>query len=105
MLSAVKEMNPSQNKIPIVKFGEMKFEPEVLLLETDLKPTARQLEGHSADITRRDDFVRERKIPRAGSEGVSSFGPFVQSFRPCPPRSLKNRAKRPVGESEMEPRK
>ncbi len=98
-------MNPSQNKIPIVEFGEVEFEPEVLLLETDLKPTARQLEGHSADITRRDDFVRERKILRAGSEGVSSFGPLVQSFRPRPQRSLKNGANRPICESEMESRR
>ena len=98
-------MNTSQNKIPFVEFGEVKFVPAVLLLKTGLKPATRQHERHWANITKRNDFAREWKILRAGSEGVSSFGPLVQSFRPRPPRSLKNGAKRPAGESEMEPRR
>ncbi len=95
MLNAVKTMNPSQNKIPIVEFGEVKFEPEVLLLGTDLKPTAGSLKDPRRVSLGAMTSFRERKILRAGSEGVSSFGPLVQSFRPRPPRSLKNRAKRP----------
>src|SRR6266478_4927183 len=102
MLNAVKTMNPSQNKIPIVEFGEVEFEPTVLRSKTSLKPATRQLVGHPSDATEPDDFARERKILRAGSEGVSSSGPLVQSFRPRPQRSLKNGAKRPADESELQ---
>src|SRR6266496_4095651 len=94
-----KKMNTSRNKIPIVEFGEVKFVPAVL------KPTTWQLERRRAHITRRDGFAREWKILRAGSEGVSPFGRLCLSFRPRPPRSLKNNAKRLVRESEMESRK
>jgi len=94
-------MNQRQITIPMLEFGEVKFEPAVLLLRTGLKPTER----HRANIIRRDDFVRGWKILRAGSEEVSSFGPLVQSFRPRPPRLPKNSAKRLVCESEMESRK
>ncbi len=94
-------MNTSQNKILIVEFGEVKFVPAVLLLKTGLKPTTGQLERHPAIITRRDVFAGESKILRAGSEGVSSFGPLVQTFRPRLPRLPRNSAKRPVCESEM----
>jgi len=78
-------MNPSQKQIPIVEFAEVKFEPAVLRSKTSLKPVARQRERHRADIPRRDDFARGWKILRAGSEGVRSLGPLVQSFRPRPP--------------------
>ncbi len=98
-------MNPSQNKIPIVEFGEVKFEPTVLRSKTSLKPATRQLVGHPSDATEPDDFARERKILRAGSEGVSSSGPLVHSFQPRPTSLPKNSAKRPVGESEMHARK
>jgi len=98
-------MNTSHNKIPFVEFGEVKFVPAVLLLKTCLKPTTRQHERHRANITKRNDFAREWKILRAGSEGVSSFGPLVQSFRPRSPRLPKNSAKRLLRESEMQSRK
>ena len=86
-------MNSSQNKIPIVEFCEVKFEPAVLGSKTSLKPATRQLERHPADIIKPNVFAGEVGNPRAGSEGVSSLGPLVQSFRPRPPRSLKNSAK------------
>src|SRR6267378_7607853 len=105
MLNAVKKMNAHQNKTQITEFAEVKFEPAVLRSKTSLKPLSRQLERHRADITRRDDFARGWKILRAGSEGVRSLGPLVQSLRPRPPGSLKNSAKRPVCESEMQSRK
>jgi hypothetical protein len=105
MLNAAKKMNAHQNKIPITGFREVKFEPPVLRSKTSLKPATRQLERNLADITRRDLFAGEVGIPRRGSEGVSSLGPRVQSFRPRPLRSPKNSAKRPVGEFEMEPGK
>jgi len=95
-------MNPSQNRIPIIESGEVKFVLAVLRSKTSLKPTTRQREGHPANITRRDGFAREWETLRAGSEGVSSFGPPVQSFRPRPRRLPKNSAKHPVCESEME---
>jgi len=103
--NASKKMNTSQNKILIFEFGEVKFVPAVLLWKTGLKPTTRQLEKHPVIITRHDVFAGELKILRAGSEGVSSFGSLVQTFRPRPPRLPRNSAKRPVCESEMESRK
>ena len=98
-------MSTSQKKIPMVEFGEVKFVPAVLLLKTRLKPTTPQREEHPANISRRNAFAREWKILRAGSEGVSSFGPLIQCFRQRPPRLPRNSAKRPVCESEMESRK
>ena len=73
-------MNTSQNKIPIAEFREVKFVLAVLLLKTDLNPATQQRERRPENITRRDGFAREWRILRAGSEGVSSFGPLVQSF-------------------------
>jgi len=105
MLNAVKKMNAHRMKIPIVGFDEVKFEPAVLRSKTSLKPATRQLERHSADITRRNLFANEVGILRRGTEGVRSFGPRVQSFRPRPQRLVKNSAKRPARESELEPRK
>ena len=98
-------MNQSQNKIPIVQFGEMKFEPAVLKSKTSLESATRLFERHPAGISKHEGFARKWEILRAGSEGVSSFGPLVQSFRPCPPRSLTNSEKRPVCESELQSRK
>ncbi len=98
-------MNPSQNIIPIVEFDEVKFEPAVLRSKTSFKQVTRQLERHLADIIKRNVFAEEVENPRGGSEGVSSLGPLVQSFRPRPRRSLKNGAKRRAGESEMQARK
>src|SRR6266403_31873 len=77
MLNAVKKVNAHQNRILVVEFAEVKFEPAVLSSKTSLKPAA---------ITRHHDFVRESKILRGGSEGLRLFGPLVQSFRPRPPR-------------------
>jgi hypothetical protein len=105
MLNAVKIMNPSQNKIPIVEFEEVKFEPAILRLKTSSKPAARQRGRPSAAISGRDAFAKEWRILRAGSEGVRLFGPLVQPFRPRPPRSLNDGAKRPAGEPEMRVRK
>jgi hypothetical protein len=105
MLNAVKKMNAHQNKIPIAGFDEVKFEPEVLRSKTSLNPATLKFERHPAPITKRDVFAGEVGSLRRGSEGVSSFGPLIQSFRPRLPRSLKNRAKRLAGESEMESRK
>src|SRR6266446_5076722 len=105
MLNAAKQMNQSQNKIPIVQFGEMKFEPAVLKSKTSLESATRRFERPPAGISKRDVFARDREILRAGSEGVSSFGPLVQSFRPRPPRSLRNSATHQVCESELQPRK
>ena len=99
------KMNAHKIKIPIVEFDEVKFEPAVLRSKRSLKPVARQLERHSIDITRRDLFAKEVGIARRGSEGVSSIGPRVQSFRPRPQRSLKKSTKVPAREFEMEPRK
>jgi hypothetical protein len=99
--NAIKKMNTSQNKIPIVEFGQVKFVLAVLLLKTDLNPATQQRERRPENITRRDGFAREWKILRAGSEGVSSFGPLVQSFRPRSPRLPKNSAKRLLREAEM----
>ena len=98
-------MNTRHNKIPIAEFREVKFVPAVLLLKTDLNPATQQRERQPENITRRNGFAREWKILRAGSEGVSPFGRLCLSFRPRPPRSLKNNAKRLVRESEMESRK
>ena len=97
-------MNTSQNKIPIAEFREVKFVPAVLLLKTDLNPATQQSERQPETITGRNGFAREWKILRAGSEGVRLYGPLVQSFRPRPPRLVKNSAKRPVCESEMQSR-
>ena len=74
----------------MIEFGEVKFEPTVLRSKISLKRTARELEIHRANITAQAVFSREVENPRGGSEGVSSFGPLVQSFRPRPLRSLKN---------------
>ena len=41
--NAINKMNPSQRRIPIVEFGEVKFEPAVLRPKTNLKPPARLL--------------------------------------------------------------
>src|SRR4029077_12569248 len=101
MLSAIKTVSASLKKILLVKFGEVKFERAVVASKTSLKPAARQLGRHQADITRREAFARERGIPRAGSEGVRLFRPLVQSLRPRPQRSLKDGANRPFCESEM----
>jgi hypothetical protein len=79
------KMNPNQKKIPMVEFAVVKFEPVIL-------------------ESKRNFFPRKWKILRAGSEGVRLLGPRVQSFRPSPPRSLKNSTKRPVCESEMQSR-
>jgi hypothetical protein len=98
-------MNTSPNKIPIVPFGEVKFEVAVLRSKIGLESTRQQDETHRPTITRRDVFAREWKIQRAGSEGVSSFGLLVQSFRPCPQGMPKNRATLVVCEPEMESRK
>src|SRR5258705_13961053 len=87
-------MNTSQNKTPIAEFREAKFVPAVLLLKTDLNLATQQSERQPAHITRRNGFAREWKILRAGSEGVNSFGPLVQSLLPRPPRSLGNKARR-----------
>jgi hypothetical protein len=46
MLNAVKTMNPSQNKIPIVEFDEVKFEPAVLRSKTSFKPVT----GHARNV-------------------------------------------------------
>ncbi len=89
----------------MVEFGEVKFEPAILRSKTSLKPAARPLEGHPADIARRDDSARKWKILRASAEGVSLLGPLVQSFGPRPLRSLRTGAKRPVRESELHARK
>ncbi len=99
MLSAVKTMNPTQKRIPVGEFGEVKFEPAVLVLRTGLKATARH---RQIKMTRRGVFAKDWRIQRAGSEGVRLFGPLVQSFRPRP---LKDSAKRWAGESERQARK
>ena len=105
MLNAAKKMNSSQNKITIVDFREVKFVPAVITSKTSFKPVTRQPGRHPADIIKLNLFAEEVENPRAGSEGVSSLGPLVQSFRPRPPRSLKRAQKRPVRESEVESRK
>ena len=93
MLNEVKTMNSSQNKIPIVDSGEVKFVLAVVSSKTSLKPATRQLGQHPADIIKLNLFAEEVENPRAGSEGVRSLGPLVQPFRPRPSRSLKNSAK------------
>jgi hypothetical protein len=98
-------MNTSLKKIPIVPFGEVKFEVAVLRSKIGLELTRQQHETRRATITRRDDFAQEWKIQRAGSEGASSFGLLVQSFQPRPRRLPKNSATRAVCEPEMESRK
>src|SRR5258705_8988 len=97
-------MNTSQNKIPIAEVREVKFVPAVLLLKTDLNPATQQRERQPENITRRNGLAREWKILRAGSEGVRLYGAIVQSFRPRPPRLVKNSAKRPACETEMQSR-
>ena len=98
-------MNAQKTKIPIVGFDEVKFELAVLRSKRSLKPATLKSEGHSADFIRHEVVGGEVGVSRRGSEGVSSFGPRVQSFRPRPQRSPKNSARRPAGEFEMEPRK
>jgi hypothetical protein len=105
MLNAVKKMNAHQNKIPIVEFDEMKFEPAALKSKTSLESATRRFERHPAGISKHEGFARKWEILRAGSEGVSSFGPLVQSFRPRPPRPLRNSATHPVCESEPQAKK
>ena len=95
-------MNPTQKRIPVGEFGEVKFEPAVLVFRTGLKATARH---RQIKMTRRAVFTKDWRIQRAGSEGVRVFGPLVQSFRPRPPGSLKDSAKRWAGESERQARK
>ncbi len=97
-------MNTSQNKIPIAEFREVKFVPAVRLLKTDLNPATQERERQPENITRRNGFALEWKILRAGSEGARLYGPLVRSFRPRPPRLVKNSAKRPVCETEMQSR-
>jgi hypothetical protein len=96
MLNAVKKMNQNHKKILMVEFGEVKFEPAVLRSKTNLKLTTRRLERHS-QISSSAMFAGEVGILRRSSEGVSLFGPLVQSFRPRPPRSLTSSAKRRAG--------
>jgi len=88
--NAIEKMNTSQKIIPIIEFGEVKFEPEILRSKISLKRTVQELEIHRANITAQAVFSRGVENPRGGSEGVSSFGLLVQSFRPRPLRSLKN---------------
>ena len=40
--NSIKKMKPSQMKIPMVEFGEVKFVPAVPRSKTSLKPTTRQ---------------------------------------------------------------
>jgi len=80
-------MNTSQNKIPIIEFAEVKFEPAVLASKTSLKATTWQ------------------RVPGCRWFGRSEFVRKARSFRPSPSRSLKNSAKFLVGESEMESKK
>ena len=98
-------MNAQKIKIPIVEFDEVKFEPAVLSSKKSLKPAARNREGRPADFVRREVVAGEVGIPRRGSEGMSLFGPRVQSFRPRPQRSPKNSTRRSADEFEMEPTK
>ena len=84
-------MNPTQKRIPVGEFGEVKFEPAVLVLRTGLKATARH---RQIKMTRRAVFAKDWR--------VRLFGPLVQSFRPRP---LKDSAKRWAGESERPARK
>src|SRR5882724_11655451 len=106
MLKAVKTMNSSQNKIPIVDSGEVKFVLAVVRSKASLKPATRQLERHPADIIKRNVFAEEVETPRAGSEGVRSLGPLVQPFRPRPPRSSEEQRKNArFLKSEVESRK
>ena len=98
-------MNAHKFKILTVEFAEVKFEPAVLRSKKSLKPATRKPEGHPADMIRREVFAREVGVSRRGSEGVSSWGPRVQSFRPRPQRSPKNAVMRPADEFEMKPGK
>ena len=98
-------MNAKKIKIPIVGFDEVKFELPVFRSKRSLKPATRKNEGRPEDFVEREVVGGEVGIPRRGSEGVCSFGPSVQSFRPRPQRAPKKSALRPAGEFELEPRK
>jgi hypothetical protein len=86
MLNAAKTMNSSQNKIPIVDSGEVKFVLAVVSSKTSLKPATRQLGQHPSDIIKLNLFAENGRS--AGWLGRSEFVRTACPILPAAPATF-----------------